>query len=66
VALKTAPEEFRYHLAVSLRVRGRQLREYPSQKLKPVKPPGGDSAQSGIKFPLGRFPARFGHNRQNR
>jgi HEAT repeat protein len=36
-ALKTAPEEFRYALAESLRARGEKVADYPSRKLEPVK-----------------------------
>jgi HEAT repeat protein len=36
-ALRTAPEGFRPALANSLRVRGRAIRDYPSQKLKPSR-----------------------------
>lgn len=36
-ALKTAPEEFRYAVAESLRARGEKISEYPSRKLMPVK-----------------------------
>ena len=36
-ALKTAPEEFRYALAESLRKRGEKVQGYPSQKLVPTK-----------------------------
>lgn len=36
-ALKTAPEEFRFALAESLRARGVTVTDYPSQKLKPTR-----------------------------
>jgi hypothetical protein len=36
-AFKTAPEEFKFALAESLRQRGQTVAGYPSQKLKPVK-----------------------------
>jgi HEAT repeat protein len=36
-ALKSAPEEFRYALAESLRKRGEKVPGYPSQKLVPTK-----------------------------
>jgi HEAT repeat protein len=36
-ALGTAPEEFRFALAHSLRVRGEKVEGYPSQKLVPTK-----------------------------
>ncbi len=36
-ALATAPEEFKYALAHSLRVRGEKVEGYPSQKLVPTK-----------------------------
>jgi HEAT repeat protein len=36
-ALKTAPEDFRYALAESLRKRGEKVSGYPSQKLVPTK-----------------------------
>jgi len=36
-AVKTAPEDFRPALANSLRVRGHDIRGYPSQKLKPSR-----------------------------
>lgn len=36
-ARETAPEEFKYALANSLRVRGEQVDGYPSQKLVPTK-----------------------------
>jgi HEAT repeat protein len=36
-ALKTAPEEFRYALAESLRKRGEKVQGYPSRKLVPKK-----------------------------
>jgi HEAT repeat protein len=36
-ALKTAPEEFRYALAESLRARGEKVSGYPSRKLEPAK-----------------------------
>ena len=36
-ALKIAPEDFRPALANSLRVRGRNVKSYPSQKLVPTK-----------------------------
>jgi len=38
VALKTLPENFRLAIANSLRVRGRKVESYPSQKLVPTKP----------------------------
>lgn len=41
-ALATAPEQFKYALAHSLRVRGEQVDGYPSQKLVPTK-------QTGVK-----------------
>ena len=37
-ALRTGPEDFRPALANSLRVRGRSVTGYPSQKLVPTKP----------------------------
>ncbi|MBM3879866.1 MAG: HEAT repeat domain-containing protein [Verrucomicrobia bacterium] len=37
-AMATAPEEFKYALAHSLRVRGETVAGYPSQKLVPTKP----------------------------
>lgn len=37
-ALDTAPEEFRPNIAHSLRVRGLEVKEYPSGKMVPVKP----------------------------
>jgi HEAT repeat protein len=39
-AMKTAPEEFRYALAESLRARGEKVAGYPSRKLEPVKARG--------------------------
>jgi len=36
-AMKSAPEDFRPALANSLRVRGRKLTDYPSQKLQPTR-----------------------------
>ncbi len=36
-ALKTAPEDFRYALAESLRKRGEKVQGYPSRKLVPTK-----------------------------
>jgi HEAT repeat protein len=36
-ALKSAPEDFRPALINSLRVRGRKLTDYPSQKLQPTR-----------------------------
>lgn len=36
-ALATAPEDFRFALAVSLRARGEKVSGYPSQKLVPTK-----------------------------
>jgi HEAT repeat protein len=36
-ALKTAPDEFRYALAESLRKRGEKVQGYPSRKLAPTK-----------------------------
>lgn len=36
-AIKSAPEDFRPALANSLRVRGRKLTDYPSQKLQPTR-----------------------------
>jgi HEAT repeat protein len=38
-ALKTAPEDYRPAIAVSLRARGETVKEYPSQKLVPTRPP---------------------------
>jgi HEAT repeat protein len=38
-ALKTAPVDYRPAIAVSLRVRGETVKEYPSQKLVPTRPP---------------------------
>lgn len=37
-ALKTAPEDFRYAIAHSLRVRGEKVNGYPSKKLVPTRP----------------------------
>ena len=37
-ALRTVPENFRPAIANSLRVRGRKVASYPSQKLTPTKP----------------------------
>lgn len=37
-ALKTAPEDYRPAIAVSLRARGETVKEYPSQKLVPTRP----------------------------
>jgi HEAT repeat protein len=37
-ALKTAPEDYRPAIAVSLRARGEKVKEYPSQKLVPTRP----------------------------
>jgi hypothetical protein len=36
-AFDSAPEEFKFALAESLRQRGKTVAGYPSQKLKPVK-----------------------------
>jgi HEAT repeat protein len=38
LALKTAPEDYRPAIAVSLRARGEKVKEYPSQKLVPTRP----------------------------
>lgn len=40
-ALKTAPVDYRPAIAVSLRVRGVQVKEYPDQKLVPTRPKEG-------------------------
>ena len=40
-ALKTAPEDYRPAIAVSLRARGEKVKEYPSQKLVPTRTNGG-------------------------
>jgi len=37
-AMKTAPEDFRYNLAESLRKRGEKVSGYPSRRLVPTKP----------------------------
>lgn len=38
-ALKTVPEDYRPAVAVSLRARGLTVKDYPSQKLVPTRPP---------------------------
>jgi len=40
-ALKTAPVDYRPAIAVSLRVRGVKVKEYPDQKLVPTRPKEG-------------------------
>jgi HEAT repeat protein len=40
-ALKTAPEDYRPAIAVSLRARGEKVTGYPSRKLVPTRPKGG-------------------------
>lgn len=37
-AMETAPEDFRFALANSLRARGRAVKAYPTQKLLPTRP----------------------------
>jgi HEAT repeat protein len=46
-AMASAPEEFKYHLAEALRIRGETVAGYPSQKLKPTKQTTVQAAPAG-------------------